>query len=178
MLNDSINTLAATPPPAHKTWKFKTSSTASARINELEAALGLPLSERSFNLTRANEKIAALESMLAAKSAAPVVVAPVAAAPKPTAIAAPAKAAPAATIELHGREKFIASSRADLSRPAEKPNSHLTGRARFCAANHKISGQLAAPIPAPAGELTEKLTGRNRFAAAVKKDFAAIQKQK
>jgi hypothetical protein len=81
MLNDSINTLAATPPPAHKTWKFKTSSTASARINELEAALGLPLSERSFNLTRANEKIAALQAMLAAKSAVPVVAAPVAAAP-------------------------------------------------------------------------------------------------
>lgn len=81
MLNDSINTLAATPPPAHKTWKFKTSSTASARINALESALGLPLSERTYNLTRANEKIAALESMLAAKSAAPVVVAPVAATP-------------------------------------------------------------------------------------------------
>ncbi len=91
MLNDSLKILAATPPPAHRLWRYKTSSTASARINELEAALGLPLSERSFNLARANEKIAALEAMLATKAAAPVVAAPVVAAPV---AAAPAEAKP------------------------------------------------------------------------------------
>jgi hypothetical protein len=170
MLNDSLKTLSATPPPAHRLWKFKTAKTAKVKINELEAILGLPASPLDCNLISANARIRELESLLAhtnASKTAPAIAAPIVATP-----------AAAPVVEKFGRERFIESCRAELSRPPEKTNSHLTGRARFCAANHKISGQLAAPIPAPAGELTEKLTGRNRFAAAVKKDFAAIQKQK
>jgi hypothetical protein len=74
MLTDSIKTLSATPPPEHRLWRFKTIRTAHAEVNRLEAALGLPQSgigQFGFNVTRANQKIVDLESMLAVKAAAP-----------------------------------------------------------------------------------------------------------
>ncbi len=86
-MNDTINTLATTPPPAHKLWRFKTSRLAQAETNRLENLLGLPPSPLNFNLTAANARIRDLEAVLAAKNAAASAVTLPAVLPKAASIA-------------------------------------------------------------------------------------------
>jgi hypothetical protein len=155
MLNDSIKTLAATPPPAHRLWRFKTSSTATARINELEARLGLPLSGRSFNLNFANARIVELEAMLAAKSVPPNA------------------DAPAQTIatNLTGRARFAASCAADAAaKPKSQSHPELHGRARF-AADVRIASTPQI-LSANVGAEKKEMKGRAKFNAAVARDFS------
>jgi hypothetical protein len=87
MLNDALKTLAATPPPAKKyAWRYLNAGKTTAKIVELEKALGLEHGTPIFNIKKSNERILELEAMLAAKEPAPAVaavpVAPVAAAPE------------------------------------------------------------------------------------------------
>jgi hypothetical protein len=152
MEQQTIRTLASTPPPAHRLWRFKSARSAHAETNRLENLLGLPASRMSFNLTEANSQIRELESMLAAKSAAPVVVAPVV----------------APVVERFGRERFAASCAADFAAKSQsRPELH--GRDRFLA-DVRVTGTPRQIVTAAPGE-EKQLKGRDRFLAAVAKDF-------
>jgi hypothetical protein len=170
MLNDSIKTLAATPPPAHRRWKFKTALTAHAEINRLERLLGMSPSGLDFNLTAANWRIVQLE-VLAAHVPAPRSAPPTMAVPP-----APDAAARSQSLAegLTGRARFNASCTRDAAaKPKAKSHPELNGRDRFSAdARINATPQILSgnQNPIPAG-----LKGRARFAAAVKADFAKKQ---
>jgi hypothetical protein len=120
----TIATLANTPPPIRK-WKFSTARTAHAEINRLESLLGLPQSQFGhfgFNLTRAHQKIAELESKLKAKAVVQTALPPVA-----------IPVAPKIEPEKFGLERASAAARVENDKPAEVPIG-LTGRARAAAA--------------------------------------------
>jgi hypothetical protein len=68
MLNDSIKTLAATSPKI----AFVNVRDCAKRVTELENILGIKPSKPTWNIVRANARIAELESMLTDRTAAPV----------------------------------------------------------------------------------------------------------
>lgn len=68
MNEKSLATLAATSPKI----TFRTYREAAEKITSLETSLGLPASKPTWNIRRANSRIAELESMLAGGKAAPV----------------------------------------------------------------------------------------------------------
>jgi hypothetical protein len=78
MEHSTIKTLAGSPPPGRRHWRFTTARAACSEINRLERLLGLPQSAMSFNLASANKLADDLAARVPASMAAP-------AAPVPTA---------------------------------------------------------------------------------------------
>lgn len=148
-MKNSLEILASTPPKI----AFRNARDCASRITELESKLGLAASPPIWNISKANRRIAELESMVAARStpAAPAVVA---LAVEPVA-------------EKFGRERFCASVTADAARkPKSQNHPEKHGRERFSADVRVDSTPqiLSAKLnPVLAG-----LTGRARFVAAVK----------
>lgn len=68
MIENSLKVLAASSPKI----TFRTYREAAEKITSLETALGLPAGKPTWNIRRANSRIAELESMLAGGKAAPV----------------------------------------------------------------------------------------------------------
>jgi hypothetical protein len=68
MNEKALATLATTSPKL----AYRTFAEAAAKIQSLETALGLPAGKPTWNIRRANSRIAELESMLAGGKAAPV----------------------------------------------------------------------------------------------------------
>lgn len=125
MLNDSLKTLAATPPPAHRMWKFKTARSAHSEINRLESLLGMSPSALDCNMSASNRRIVELEAMMVSRNAAPVV-----------SVAVPVVAAP--VVETFGREKFCAAAKLEKG-AAKSVVRGVFGRDRFCAAVKKTN---------------------------------------
>lgn len=170
----SLNSLSKSAPKA----TFDNFKATSARIAQLEVALGLPPSKAEFFISRANARIAQLEAMLADRAAAAPVAAGVPAEQKIEELQsalvvqiqktrdAELKAAPAAP-GLTGKARWDASVRRDAAAQA-KPAQHsnLSGRQRFKASlpgTTAATKDTAQPVAA---------TGRDRFKNAVAKDFA------
>lgn len=85
--------------------EFKTAAQAHARINQLEASLGLPLSAQNPMINEAWDRIEQLETQLAAKPTTPPQAKPSAPAASHVDPSAPAKK------ELHGVERAAAALR-------------------------------------------------------------------
>jgi hypothetical protein len=143
-----------------------------ARITELETTLGSEPSKPTWNIVRANRRIAELESIVAERARAVALT-------KPVVI----EKAAAPVVEKFGRERFNASCAADAAKkPKLQSHPELHGRSRFCAAV-RVDGatQIVTgnSIPAALDENDaekKKLTGRERFNASIVKDFANIKK--
>jgi hypothetical protein len=158
-MKNSLEILAETSPKI----AFVNVRDCAARVTELETILGIEPSKPTWNIVRANRRIAELESIVAERARAVALA-------KPVVIEKPA----APVVEKFGRERFLASRQvAAVAKVQIDPA--LTGRARFAAACRVNASQVAAPAPvADAGK--KKLTGRALFNASIAKDFAANKK--
>ena len=158
-MKNSLEILAETSPKI----AFVNVRDCAARITELETTLGIEPSKPTWNIVRANRRIAELESIVAERARAVALA-------KPVVIEKPA----APVVEKFGRERFLASRQvAAVAKVQIDPA--LTGRARFAAACRVNASQVAAPAPIDTAEKKE-LTGRARFNASVARDFAANKK--
>ena len=151
---ETLRTLNSVPPPG-------TLKAAQAEVSRLEKLLGLPASAPFTSSMAAKQRILELNAridVLNAMGKPPV---------------APAPAERPKLEHLHGRERFLAATAADMAtRPAvTTARPDLKGRERFVAACAVETKPAQGIVPAAETEGKPELTGRARFAAAVNADM-------